>query len=192
MILYLAIIGIGLGLIFTINMVLSYFSVVPFGIGYAFFATLFYFLIQFGLDAIIALAVRFSPKKWFDPRLKIYKVASKEKYLYQKIGIKGWKDKIPELGKIAHFSKTKIESNETTYLLKFASETCYAEVMHVLSIIFTFLPVIFAPTEARFTFAFPIAVINLFLQIPPVLVQRYNRPKLLILYERSLRQNKNA
>ncbi|HPG91839.1 MAG TPA: hypothetical protein PK675_00335 [Clostridia bacterium] len=181
MILYLTIIGGGLLLIFVANTIVSV-SGGAFTVWYALFQTLLYFVCVFAIDIVVSLAVRYAPSKLYEPDRKIYKVGEREKRFYNFIKIKEWKDKIPELGKMANFDKKKIEKLEAEYLYKFAKETVYAEIMHVGMAIFGWA-ILFIPGNATiFNFAFPIALVNFLLQIPPILTQRYNRPKLLKAY----------
>ena len=59
-----------------------------------------------------------------------------------------------------------------------------------------FLLIFVFPLEYVWCFGFPIALVNAFLQLLPVFIQRYNRPKLLKLYEYNKkiaeRKNKSA
>ena len=146
-------------------------------------------LTLFAIDALCALFVRYClPKKMFNPFLKCYIVAKGERKFYERIGIRKWKDKIPEAGQMfANFSKTEVaDMTNNEYVLKFMSETIYAEIMHWLSAIFSFL-IIFIDLSLALTVALPLVIGNIILNILPVMVQRYNRPKLMVLYERNKR-----
>ena len=144
------------------------------------------------IDAVCALFVRYClPKKVFNPFLKIYNVGKKERKFYEKIGIRQWKDRIPEAGQLfANFAKTEIlDMTNNEYVKKFMSETIYAEIMHWLSVIFSFL-IIFIDLSLALTVGLPLVIGNMILNLMPVLVQRYNRPKLMVLYQRNERFNK--
>ncbi len=141
------------------------------------------------IDAVCALFVRYClPKKVFNPFLKCYNVAKGERKFYERIGIRVWKDRIPEAGQLfANFSKTEVaDMTNNEYVKKFMSETIYAEIMHWLSAIFSFL-IIFIDLRLALTVGLPLVVGNMILNILPVMVQRYNRPKLLVLYQRNER-----
>ena len=143
------------------------------------------------IDAICALFVRYClPKKAFNPFLKCYSVGKIERKFYEKIGIRKWKDRIPEAGQLfANFSKTELaDMTNNEYVKKFMSETIYAEIMHWLSMIFSFL-IIFIDLRLALTVGLPLVVGNMILNLMPVLVQRYNRPKLMVLYKRNERMN---
>lgn len=143
------------------------------------------------IDAVCALFVRYClPKKVFNPFLKVYKVAKGERKFYEKIGIRKWKDRIPEAGQLfANFAKTEIaDTTNNEYVYKFMSETIYAELMHWLSAIFSVF-IIFIDLSIALYVALPLIVGNVILNILPVMVQRYNRPKLMVLYQRNERLN---
>lgn len=143
----------------------------------------------FVIDLIVALVIRIFPAKNFAPEKKIFKSHKWEKNFYLKIGIKKWKDKIPEVGKlIKQFDKTQVEDkNKPEYLYKFLCELGYAEIMHLVSAPLGFLVIFIFPLEYWFLFGIPVGIVNFVLQLLPVFVQRYNRPRLLLAYERTLK-----
>ncbi len=145
----------------------------------------------FIVDAVVAIVVRLLPKKLYNPFKKLYKVSEKERKFYDKIKIRAWKDKIPETGGLlVGFSKTKVaDMTNNEYVEKFMYETVYAEVMHFVSIPFSFLVSFIYPK--LFLFVGLILIIgNILLQLMPVMVQRYNRYKLMILHKRNSRRIK--
>ena len=144
----------------------------------------------FVVDAVVALIVRYLPKKIYNPFKKIYKVKTKERNFLDKIKIKKWKDKIPEMGgKLVGFRKDKLKDpTNNEYVLKFMQETCYAEVMHFWSIFLGFCIIFISP--ALLSVSIPVACVNAILQVLPVWVQRYNRTRLEILYKRNLQTEK--
>ena len=162
--------------------------------------------LAFGLDALIAIAVRKLPEGAVDPRRRIYRVAKWEKKLYKKLGIVSWKDKIPEAGGLlVGFQKSRVlDFHDNAYLLTFMRESVYAEIMHVLSAVAGFaLPTLcvlprlwsLAVPDVRWGLrvALPVALVNFVLQVLPVMVQRYVRPQLMRVYERNLaREQKQA
>ena len=159
---------------------------------FAFFAAYTTMLIAFLIDTVVALIVRYLlPKRWMDGRLRFWRVHKLERRIYVRLGIRHWKDKIPETGgMLVGFSKKHVaEPKSPEYLLKFLSETCYAECMHLLSIFagFAVIPLSFSALlpfpEHLLYFGLPVAVINAILQILPILVQRYVRPFLLHAYD---------
>ena len=146
--------------------------------------------IVFAIDAVVATVVHAVPEKKVNPFAKIFRVGKKERNFYNKLAIKKWKDVIPECGKfLCHFSKTSVQNpNSNEYVLKFLRETCYAGVMHFVSIFLGFAPLFFMPQ--KLSIVLPIALVNAFLQLLPVLVQRYNRERLTVVYEFNKRKEK--
>lgn len=186
--LYIAIIFIGT----LISTILGVFVGVPYaGVteSRVFAITIISLLVLVIIDAVCALFVRYClPKKVFNPFLKIYNIGKNERKFYEKIGIRKWKDRIPEAGQLfANFSKTEVaDMTNNEYVYKFMSETIYAELMHWLSMIFSFL-IIFIDLRLALTVGLPLVIGNMILNLMPVLVQRYNRPKLMVLYQRNER-----
>ena len=80
--------------------------------------------------------------------------------------------------------------DDTDYLYTFMIETVYAEVLHFWSAIFGFLIVFISP-KLFVVVGLPLALANVILQIMPVMVQRYNRPKLMLAYERAKKNKQN-
>ncbi len=145
-------------------------------------------LIVVVVDIVVAAATRLFPEEKIDPFQAIFLPSARERKVLLAIGVRTWKDIIPETGKyLCHFAKDKIEKPEDNgYLLKFLRETIYAEAMHVISFFLGFsallLPVY------RWNIALPIALVNAFLQFLPVCAQRYNRPRLIALYQYNQRK----
>ncbi len=144
------------------------------------------------MAGIITLITRILPAKVFSPYRHRYKVSRKENKFYNKLKIKKWKDKIPELGKLSGFAKTEIaEPNNPQYIFKFLTENCIAEALHFYSIVAGLLVFVFLPREYVFTIGLPIFFLNMSLHIMPIFVQRYLRPKFLKIYNRLISQNEN-
>lgn len=134
------------------------------------------------IDAIVAILVRLVPEKNINPFCKIFVAKNKERKFYEKIGVKTWKDIIPETGKaLVGFDKTQIEKpNDNNYVIKFLKETCYAGIMHTISIFAC--TIVFAFMPYKLSIVLPVVITNMFLQLLPVIVQRYNRIRLISLY----------
>lgn len=161
--------------------------------GVILFSILFSLLFLLFVDIIVAVIVRILPKKWVNPFNKIYTVHKWESKLYVKLGVRKWKDLIPESGKtLTGFDKRQVENvKDNTYLFKFMEETVYAEVMHLISAILSFF-VVFINLKLWLIVGLPLAIVNFILQILPVMVQRYNRPKLMIAYKRNEKYNQTS
>lgn len=141
---------------------------------------------EFGIDLIVSLIVTLLPAKVFSPFEKIY---SFEKRFYEKLGIRRWKDYLP-IGKGPLFigmDKSRVDSNDTQYLQRLIGECFKAEIMHFFSMFAGFLVILIFPLQYALTISLPVAIVNLCLQYPTFIVQRYNLPKLKILLKRNLR-----
>lgn len=147
-------------------------------------------LTAFLLGALAATLTRAFPPRFFNPMAPRFAVSKRERKFLVRIGIRAWKDKIPEVGALlGYLSKKRVTDRENNdYLLHFMTETCYAEVMHLVCCFVGFLVVIpFLLFDLRYLFyiALPVAVIHAILHFLPVLVQRYVRPFLLSAYLRN-------
>jgi len=141
---------------------------------------------EFAIDGLFAFIVNKLPKKIFNKNSKIFKIYKWERRFYEKIGIKKWKDHIPELGKLGNFSKSKLENpNDNTYVDRFIKECVIGEVVHVCGIIFGFTVLFYF--RFALTIGLPVAIINIFLNIPSIMILRYNRPKLEVILEMNRR-----
>lgn len=153
---------------------------------FAFLAAYATTALAFGIDALAALSVRYLMPKWaMDARRHFWHVHRCERAIYVRLGIRRWKDKIPEAGGLlVGFSKKHVtDAKSPTYLLHFLSETCYAELMHLISIPLGFAVILAFPAQLAY-FGLPVALINALLNLLPILVQRYVRPFLLAQYTR--------
>lgn len=142
------------------------------------------------LDALTAIIIHHLPGKLFEPTKKKYQVSKFEKWFYNVIQIRKWKDKIPEIGALTcDFGKDKIiNPNDLNYIYTFLIEMGYAEEIHFISCLIGFLIVFILPLKYAIYIGIPIAVINSFYNILSALIQRFNRPKLLHLYIRRQRK----
>lgn len=185
MVLFTMIITISLAILNAINgsISLTYAIVAPFLVN-------FYCLIILGILAL-TLRVCLPFDKVYNHERKIFKVEKREILFYEKLKIKAWKDKIPEMGHTAGFSKKSIASTEVAYLKKFLSETCFAEVLHGLAAILPLSALFFFPFRDYY-FVVPILLVNLFLNSLSYLIQRYNRYRLKIVYDYKTRHLSSA
>ncbi len=141
-----------------------------------------------GVDAIFAFLIRRLPGKWFRKDNGIFKIFKWERKYYENLGIKKWKDKVPEWGKLTSFSKSKLENpNDNEYVSRFLLESRYGELIHLFGMIFGFLIIFILDLKFCLNFAIPVAIVNAVLNYPSYAILRYNRPKLLVLFERNKR-----
>lgn len=188
MILYLCIIGISMVIIMSFNIL---FNLTKFGITptYVVLGTILGVIFSIAIDGLVAFLIRQIPERKFNPFAKFFREGKYERKFYEKTNIRNWKDLIPELGKtLKYFDKTQVTQKPTAeYMMKFLKETCYAEVMHLAIIPAAFILGLIFPFKYFWCLSFPIILVNIFLQILPVFVQRYTRPKLVKAYQRMLK-----
>ena len=134
---------------------------------------------------LLAIIIELLPLPLFNPEKRIFKVFGFEKTLYEKLGIKKWKENIPTIkSKRTGFDKTEILSpRDPNYLLNFLQENCKAEVGHNISFIWSFLSItivhIVLPDNLILFAWLPVAIISAYMHFLCSSVQRYMRPRLL-------------
>ncbi len=150
-------------------------------------------LIVVAVDGVVAGGARLLPKKFANHEKQIFRVSAKEKQFYEKLKIRKWKDKVPEIGHLTGFRKNKIaDPKSVEYLDRFLLEICYGQIGHFFSCVLGFC-ILFFFQLYRFWIpvSLPVAVINVFLNLPSLIILRYNSYKLRILRENLLKkQNK--
>ncbi|MED1204195.1 hypothetical protein [Heyndrickxia acidicola] len=147
--------------------------------------TAFWLVCCFGM----AWLVRLFPKSLYHPANGLFKEKSFERKLYKKMNVAVWKDKLPEWGKLLSFEKKNLHKDITlAYIDQFILETCYAEAGH-LGMAAAGFACIFINSSTNFLMALSFAIANVCIQLPFILIQRYNRPRLLRL---RMKYNKKA
>ena len=143
------------------------------------------------IDGIVASVCRLSPAKWYNHQSKIYTVSRKEKNFYEKLKIRKWKDRIPEIGHFTGFRKNKLDDpTSLEYVERFLLESCYGEAGHFISCFLGFLimiPFSFLP-RGWWLISMLVAIVNVLLNVPSIFVLRYNSYKLEVLYRRNLKR----
>ena len=172
--LYLSVIGIAMAAVSLIN--IAFGTAAP---HYVIIAVVWCTALQFALDGIIAILINKMPNKLFGADNPLYKVSEAEKKLYKRLKVRLWKDKVWELGGLGGFSKKTLrEPGNPEYIELFIIECNKGVLTHRLSYPIGFLAMATLPGICAFTVALPIAAVNLFLNILPTLILRYNTPKL--------------
>ena len=184
--LYLYVIGIAMAIISAINIIFNtttWYNVI--------IAVVLCTAAQFALDGLIAIIINKMPDRLFAVNNPLYNVSKFEQELYKKLKVRTWKDKIWELGGLGGFSKKNLANpNSTEYIEKFIIECNKGVLTHRLSYPIGFLPMLFIPNICALSIAFPVAIVNLFLNILPTLALRYNTPKLHDMLKRMNRNRK--
>lgn len=146
------------------------------------------------VDGLVATVCRLLPKRFANSADRFYQVSQKEKKFYEKLKIRKWKDKIPEIGHFTGFRKNKIAQPQSVeYVERFLLEACYGELGHLWIMPIGFIIVaLFFISETWIALAIPVAIINAILNVLPVFVLRYNRYKLEILRKNLLKKQERA
>ena len=146
--------------------------------------------LQFVLDGVVAFSVRMTPDRLYGIDNPLFHVTKREREMYKRLRVRSWKDKVWELGGLGGFSKKSMAStNDPEYIKKFIIECNRGVATHRLSYPVGFVAMLTLKGTCVFTVALPVALVNLYLNILPTLVLRYNTPKLKTLYERLLKKN---
>lgn len=145
-------------------------------------------LCAFLLDAITAFLIRRLPEGWFAPLSSAFAVGERERRLWRRLGVLRWKRAVPEWGACSGFRKNELQSaTEKEYLGRFLLESNYGVVIHLVNaaVGFALLPI---PFVGGVTVGLPVALVNGFLSLLPVLILRYNTAPLRRLYTRALKK----
>ena len=148
---------------------------------------------------MVATVCRLLPEKFANHESKVYTVSAKEKNFYEKLKIRRWKDKVPEIGHFTGFRKNKIaDPKSVEYLDRFLLEACYGELGHfwILFFGFSILLLGFIPAFPSmglwFAISVPVAIINIFLNLPSLFILRYNSYKLEVLRKSNIKKQQRA
>ena len=129
---------------------------------------------------IVSVLVRLLPKALYNPKNKLFAQRKSEPKLFEKLGVKKWKDSIPEAGGISGFSRNHLyDPRKPDYIKKYIIEGCIAEALHTLSICWGIIALLFIKRELVLPMGIPLVLFNFFVHIFPLLIQRYMRPRLL-------------
>jgi len=138
-----------------------------------------------GTGLIGFLAGRIIPKRWLRPEQRLFRPFGFEKNgkIYEKIGIRHWQNKLPDMSRILPFMMPpkKLTRDPAEQLPDMIRETCIAELVH-LALCFSGLYCL-----KLWPGAGGIAVVLIYillLNLPFILIQRYNRPRCLQLLRR--------
>lgn len=185
---YLSIIGAAAAVIAAVNIAVGTASWY-----YVIISVIWCIALQFLFDGGLAIIIKLTPDRWYGIDKPCFNVSEREKELYKRLNVRRWKDKVWELGGIGGFSKKSlVEPDNPEYIEKFIIECNKGVVTHRLSYPAGFLAMLTMFNVCSFTVALPVAIVNLYLNILPTLVLRYNTPKLKLVLERLRRKREKA
>lgn len=145
--------------------------------------TLFWVVINVTIPWLVRFLV---PKRFFNENAWLFRERKFEGPLYRKIKVTKWKDKLPDAGKLINFQRDSLPCDiDESYINRFITECCIAELGHLSVGIIGF-------TSLFFVFLIPgnnklehlgifllLSVLDLGIQMLFVIIQRYNRPRLI-------------
>jgi len=128
----------------------------------------------------------FDPNSWW---LKTRRWEKNGDFYDDVFKIKKWKHILPDGAKThkGGFPKGHLQSYDPDYLKAFIAETGRAEIFHVLQILPFWVFGLWSPPFAIWIMLGYAIIVN----VPCILAQRYNRPKLIKIYEWANRQKQS-
>ncbi len=143
----------------------------------------FWYLIFTGIIGF--LAGRLVPKSWFQAVAFPYKPFSWEQggKIYEKLNIRHWQNKVPDMSKLlpGWMPAKSLVGDYKTRLPRMLQETCVAEMTHVLLCVSGLYCLKLWPGAGGVLVYFLYVVI---FNLPYILIQRYNRPRLIRLAQK--------
>ncbi len=145
-----------------------------------------------GIGVLSFLIGRVAPVSWFPENRFPYRCYrwEQEGRFYQRFGIRKWQAKVPDMSKIlpGAMQAKKVTGNFSQELPRMITETCIAEWIHVL-LCFAVLPCLWIwPGWGGILFTALYILGNL----PFILIQRYNRPRLVNIRNKMFQTRKDV
>ena len=138
--------------------------------------TLYHFAMRLGVGAIVNLILKNKvnyKRVWFREK-------SFEKKLYKMLRVRKWKGYIPT------YSPDTFDTNKKT-VKEIVGATCQAEIVHEVIMVFSLLPIAVIPFFGGAAAFIITSVLSMLIDSVFVILQRYNRPKLVKVMERFYR-----
>ena len=134
---------------------------------------------------------RLLPKSWFHADRFPYKTAACETKVYQALRVKSWQGKVPDMSRI--FKRIMPEKKMTAETIadvpRMLEETCVAELTHFLLSLLGLAMLWLWPGAGGII----VTVIYILLgNLPFIIIQRYNRPRLQRLYAMQQRKQERS
>lgn len=147
------------------------------------------FVLWFVFQVSAALICRKIPNRWYSSNYFLFKERRWEKggKTYSKVfKVNKWKKFLPDGAAVVKdgYRKKNLTDYSQENLELFLVESCRAELTHLLAIIPFWVFGLFAPIEIVFYMLIYALIINM----PCVIAQRFNRPRIYKLLERKKRQ----
>lgn len=138
------------------------------------------------IDGVLALIIRRLPARLFSCEGRLFTVGRREAAVLRALGVKRWSPLVPDLGCFTQFPKRHIaRPRDPAYTGRYLLEAAYGIVIHAANIPFGFLILAILP-DVALSIALPVALVNAFLSLLPLLVLRANLPALMRLHRANL------
>lgn len=109
---------------------------------------------------------------------------------YEKFQIRRWKNQLPDMSKVLRFMPSKkLNTRQSSTLQQLIQETCVAEIVHFSLILLSLL--IFLWWNSPWAVLF-VLLYNLLGNLPYMMIQRYNRPRMIRLLNKIDARKENA
>lgn len=147
------------------------------------------YLAAIGLSSFVI--GRLLPKRWFRDDAFPYRCHPLEQKLYQALRIKVWQKKVPDMSRIfpAVMPPKKLTSDTFADLSGMIRETCVAELIHWILSLLGLVCIVLWPGAGGIVLT---AVYILFGNLPFIMIQRYNRPRLQKLLDMQRRKQERS
>ena len=174
MILYLTIITISMLIISIFNFLVCNMTFLN-----AMLFTVIFTLEEVIINAICAIVIsKVIKNKRFNENSFLYNTTKSQMNFYDKLKIKLWKDKVPDLGRLGGFKKNKIEQpNDIEYLNKYIYEINNGLLVHFVSL-FAGFAILLCPPYWYFAIKIPVSIVSFILNLLPIFILKYNKYKL--------------
>lgn len=151
-----------------------------------------YCVIYIAVLGILSFIIgRLLPKGWFHADKFPYKTAAGEQKIYQALRVKSWQSKVPDMSRLfRHIMPAKKMTAETVAdIPRMLEETCVAELTHTLLSILGLAILWLWPGWGGII----VTIIYILLgNVPFIIIQRYNRPRLQRLYAMQQRKRERS
>ena len=141
------------------------------------------------ITGIIAFVIgRIVPKSWFQENRFPYRCYPAEQKLYRALHIKAWQSKVPDMSRIfpALMPAKKLTADTLANLQGMIQETCVAEMIHSLLSLTGLACLAIWPGAGGIILTLVYILLG---NLPFIMIQRYNRPRLQKLLAMQRRKN---
>lgn len=140
-------------------------------------------IIYLALTSLVVFFIgRFYPRNQINENAFPFRSFKFEKdgKVYEKIKIRKWKTVWPDASTVLHrflpkhYPKKRLENNDSKKIPLLIKESCVAEATHSIVAIIGFGCIAICRKRSGVI----LSIINFIINIPPIIIQRYNRPRL--------------